>query len=206
MLLYWDIIAKLLSILQKSLSIRVIPSPAFHKDTNGASWVPLITPLPGWMLCQEQWRLTWLTWLVACHLSPLFLSPSSRVPRGQADEPVARSHPVSCRFRSYAVRVAFAAHACVVFSVCSCIFLRFNGKRGGKTFHVRAPEIKVRWPLNAIGESFFVASSRRVARVIVERESAYALSLPSVLSIAVRSTCDRSDFRNSKPSKNRSEI
>lgn len=62
---------------------------------HGAS---LITPLPGWMLRQEQWRLTWLAWL-ACP-SPLYLR---RVPRGQADEPVARSHPVSCRFRSYAV-------------------------------------------------------------------------------------------------------
>lgn len=37
---------------------------------------------------------------------PLLLSPplcQHRVPRGQADEPVARFHPVSCRFRPYAV-------------------------------------------------------------------------------------------------------
>lgn len=130
------------------------------------------------MLCQEQWRLIWLTWLVACLLSPLFLSPSSRVSRGQADEPVARSHAVSSRFRSYTVRVAFAARACVALR-CIVRLLAFQRKPGRKTLHVRAPEKKAQWPLSAIGESFLVTSLRRVVRV-VKRESAYALSLPSV--------------------------
>lgn len=56
-------------------------------------------------------RLDAASGAMAAYLAYLILPPSlslfyphhCRVPRGQADEPVARSHPVSCRFRPYAV-------------------------------------------------------------------------------------------------------
>jgi len=65
----------------------------------GPQECPLITSLLGWMLRQEQWRLTWLAWLVSLPLVPPYLR---RVPRGSG----ARRR-TCCPFSSSVVSVSF---------------------------------------------------------------------------------------------------
>lgn len=85
----------------------------------------------------------YLAYLAGRSPSPPLPSPSSRslslspfcrrVPRGQADEPVARSHPVSCRFRPYAVRVSWCARCTYVRSRRCRVFPCFRASSRGKT-------------------------------------------------------------------------
>jgi len=98
----------------------------------GAPRAPLITPLPGWMLRQEQWRLTWLAWLAPSSPSPSLPLPA---PRSSG-----ASRRTCCPFPSQC-RVGFVLTR---WYVCSrggggrarahafrCLGVAIGGKRGG---------------------------------------------------------------------------
>lgn len=94
-----------------------------------------------------------------------FISPYlHRVPRGQADEPVARSHPVSCRFRPYAVRVlSRRARARIQVCVCAYRSKKRGGKRAPRVLEKKgAPQVAVRYDRDR--RELFLGSSSRIAR------------------------------------------
>lgn len=87
---------------------------------GGPPRVPLITPLPGWMLRQEQWRLTWLTWPLVP--SPRHTSPHPcRVLRGKP------TNLLPVLIRSGVSVSSLRGNACV----CSAAPFRFLGSRSG---------------------------------------------------------------------------
>lgn len=106
--------------------------------------VPGLPGLPGWpfafpsALCPPQ------SVVLSFSLSPY----RRRVPRGQADEPVARSHPVSCRFRPYAVRVS----------------------RGARVTRIRAIAQVSRFPVFSRTSARGKAVEKRVACVTLRRD------------------------------------